>query len=49
MRILRSCEPGEELVCDICRDQRRQTVESVMPAASAISGPRLPLQRRPRA
>jgi S1-C subfamily serine protease len=32
MRILRSYEPGEELVFDIFRDQRRQTLEVLMPA-----------------
>lgn len=32
MRILRSYEPGEELVFEIYRDQRRQTVEVIMPA-----------------
>jgi len=35
MRILRSYEVGEELVFEIYRDQRRQTVEVVMPAPPA--------------
>ena len=35
MRILRSYEPGEELVFEIYRDQRPQTVEVDMPAAPA--------------
>lgn len=35
MRILRSYEPGEELVFEIYRDRRRQTVEAVMPEAPA--------------
>lgn len=35
MRILRSYEPGEELVFEIYRDRRRQTVEVEMPAAPA--------------
>lgn len=35
MRILRSYEGGEELIFEIYRDQREQTVEVLMPAAPA--------------
>jgi S1-C subfamily serine protease len=45
MRILRSYEPGEELVFEIYRDRRRQTLEIVMPANPA-RGP-LFFQRAP--
>ena len=35
MRILRSYEPGEEIVFEIYRDGRRQTLEVIMPALPA--------------
>lgn len=49
MRILRSYEVGEELVFEIYRDRRKQTVEVVMPAAPARGSFRFSRPRGPRA
>ncbi|UCG72451.1 MAG: PDZ domain-containing protein [Chromatiales bacterium] len=49
MRILRSYEVGEELVFEIYRDQRKQTVEVVMPEAPARGSFRFSRPHGPRA